>query len=179
MGTLLILPQSVLLGATFPLISGGIIRRWPTQPGATLALLYFTNSLGAAADVLISGFVLIHRVGLSGTIMTAGLLNMLLALLVWSVARHDPEPTQQHVASSAAPVNLLRQWFTVAAFVTGSASLMYEMGCIRMLSLVLGSSTHSFELMLSAFIFSLAVGGQRWLGFFGQVDKWEDCFILA
>src|SRR6202034_1840433 len=36
---------------------------------------------------------------------------------------------------------------------------MYELGWIRMLSLVLGSSAHSFELMLSAFIFGLAFGG--------------------
>jgi len=36
---------------------------------------------------------------------------------------------------------------------------MYELGWTRMLSLVLGSSTHSFELMLSAFIFGLAFGG--------------------
>lgn len=158
-GTLLILPQSVLLGATFPLISGGIIRCWPSRPGATLAMLYFTNSLGAAVGALISGFVLIHRVGLPGTIMTAGLLNMLLALLVWSVARDDPEPAQQRVTSAASSVSPLKQWFTVAAFLTGAASLMYEVGWIRMLSLVLGSSTHSFELMLSAFIFGLAVGG--------------------
>ena len=39
---------------------------------------------------------------------------------------------------------------------TGAASFLYEIGWIRMLSLVLGSSTHSFELMLSAFIFGLA-----------------------
>src|SRR5690349_20657557 len=40
---LLILPQSILLGTTFPLISGAIVRRFPEQPGATLAMLYFTN----------------------------------------------------------------------------------------------------------------------------------------
>ncbi|NIM10899.1 MAG: hypothetical protein GTO45_02830, partial [Candidatus Aminicenantes bacterium] len=32
-------------------------------------------------------------------------------------------------------------------------------GWIRMLCLVLGSSTHAFELMLSAFILGLALGG--------------------
>ena len=47
----------------------------------------------------------------------------------------------------------------MAAFLTGAASFMYELGWIRMLSLVLGSSTHSFELMLSAFILGLAFGG--------------------
>jgi len=41
---------------------------------------------------------------------------------------------------------------------TGTTSFIYEIGWIRMLSLVLGSSTHSFELMLSAFILGLALG---------------------
>ncbi len=50
-------------------------------------------------------------------------------------------------------------WLTLAAFLTGAASFLYELGWIRMLSLVLGSSTHSFELMLSAFILGLAFGG--------------------
>src|SRR5476649_1558406 len=137
-GALLILPQSILLGATFPLISGGMIRRWPERPGATLAMLYFTNSLGAAAGVLVSGFFLIRLVGLPGTVMTAGLLNILLALFVWLAVRDNPEP---HAAPAARTVTLrtmLRQWFTIAAFLTGAASLMYEMAWIRMLSLVLG-----------------------------------------
>src|SRR5262245_21647218 len=73
LGSLLILPQSTLLGMTFPLISGGIIRRWPERAGETLSMLYFTNSLGAAVGVLVSGFVLIAHVGLPGTILTAGL----------------------------------------------------------------------------------------------------------
>src|SRR6202021_2954800 len=41
LAALLILPQSVLLGMTFPLISGGLIRRWPGRPGETLGILYF------------------------------------------------------------------------------------------------------------------------------------------
>jgi predicted membrane-bound spermidine synthase len=57
LATALILPQSTLLGMTFPLISNGIIRRWPEQPGEALSMLYFTNSLGAAIGVLVAGFV--------------------------------------------------------------------------------------------------------------------------
>src|ERR687897_736024 len=41
---------------------------------------------------------------------------------------------------------------------TAVASFIYEIAWIRMLSLVLGSATHSFELMLSAFILGLALG---------------------
>jgi len=49
--TLLILPQSVLLGMTFPLMSAGLIRHYPDSTGGAIAMLYFTNSLGAAAGV--------------------------------------------------------------------------------------------------------------------------------
>lgn len=161
LAALLILPQSVLLGMTFPLISGGIIRRWPDRPGETLATLYFTNSLGAAIGVLVSGYVLIGAVGLPGTILTAGVLNIVLALVVWAVIRAQTEPTAALATASASSAGKdpLATWFMIAAFLTGAASFMYELGWIRMLSLVIGSSTHSFELMLSAFIFGLAFGG--------------------
>jgi spermidine synthase len=161
LAAVLIFPQSVLLGMTFPLISGGLIRRWPARPGETLATLYFTNSLGAAIGVLISGFVLIKAVGLPGTILTAGILNIALALAIWAIIHGQTEPIAAPQAASAAfpGKDKLSRWFTVAALLTGAASFMYELGWIRMLSLVLGSSTHSFELMLSAFIFGLAFGG--------------------
>jgi spermidine synthase len=161
LAALLILPQSVLLGATFPLMSAGIIRLYPDTPGATLGMLYFTNSLGAAAGVLVSVFVLIPAVGLPGTIMTAGILNVLLAIVVWGIAKERRTPAPVESASASAQASF--SWLTVAllAIALGSsmASFFYEIGWIRMLSLVLGSSTQAFELMLSAFILGLALGG--------------------
>ena len=65
---LIILPQSILLGATFPLMSSGVIRAIPEHTGRSLALLYFSNSLGAAIGILTSGYFLINLIGLPGTI---------------------------------------------------------------------------------------------------------------
>lgn len=160
LAAVLVLPQSIMLGMTFPLISASLIRRWPERPGETLATLYFTNSLGAAIGVLTSGFVLINAVGLPGTIRIAGLLNIALAIVIWAMMRGRSEPA----VSALAPAPFIRsdswaRWFIFAAFLSGAASFLYELGWIRMLSLVLGSSTHSFELMLSAFILGLAFGG--------------------
>jgi len=161
--TALIAPQSILLGMTFPLMSTGILRRYPERPGASLALLYFTNSIGAAVGVLASGFWLIGWVGLPGTIMTAGILNIGLALIVWTLVKLDAQPTTTaprptNTAAAAQPDPLAVLFFFAAAL-TGASSFMYEIGWIRMLSLVLGGTTHSFELMLSAFITGLALGG--------------------
>src|SRR5438093_2016742 len=152
---LLILPQSVLLGMTFPLMSAGLARAQPRAPGESIAMLYFTNSLGAAAGVLASGFVLIAWAGLPGTLRTAGSLNLLIAATVWLLAQpahHAPLRSARSGAGGAGPV-------LAVAFFTGLASFVYEIGWIRMLSLVLGASTHSFELMLSTFILGLALGG--------------------
>ncbi|MGH8751749.1 MAG: fused MFS/spermidine synthase [Burkholderiales bacterium] len=161
LSALLIMPQSVLLGMTFPLMSAGIIRAFPQSPGSSISMLYFTNSLGAATGVLVSGFVLIAWSGLPGALLTAGLINIALALLVWLLAK-DADQTH-HVsvkesnltASSASRYRLL----LAISLLTGTASFIYEIGWIRMLNLVLGTSTHVFEIMLSAFIFGLAFGG--------------------
>lgn len=160
LATLLILPQSVLLGATFPLMSAGIIRLYPDTPGATLGMLYFTNGLGAAAGVLVSVFLLIPAVGLPGTIMTAGILNVLLAIVIWGIAKGHRVPAR---AEGTSEFGQSSSWLTAVlltlAFSSSLASFFYEIGWIRMLSLVLGSSTQAFELMLSAFILGLALGG--------------------
>ena len=153
---LLILPQSVLLGATFPLMSAGLARAHPAASGESVAMLYFSNSLGAALGVLASGFVLIAWVGLPGTLRTAGVINLALAALVWVLAR----PLRAS-ALEARPVVApgILTLLLAASFLTGVASFVYEISWIRMLSLVLGASTHSFELMLSTFILGLALGG--------------------
>jgi len=152
---LLILPQSVLLGMTFPLMSAGLVRARRGSAGESVAMLYFTNSLGASAGVLFSGFVLIGWVGLPGTLQTAGVLNLLIAVAVWLLARPARHEPVERISASETNLALL----LAVAFFTGLASFIYEISWIRMLSLVLGASTHSFELMLATFIFGLALGG--------------------
>jgi len=160
---LMILPQSMLLGMTFPLMTAGVLRLFPREPGKTIALLYFTNSIGAAAGVLTSGFLMVRLLGLPGTIAIAGVINLALAATVWLLARERQAALAAEIPAgegelSEAPAAANRMLLLVS-FLTGAASFIYEIGWIRMLSLVLGSSTHAFELMLSAFIFGLACGG--------------------
>lgn len=159
MAVMLALPQAILLGATFPLISAGLIRMFPSAPGNALSWLYFTNSLGAAAGVLASGFYLVGLVGLPGTILTAGLINFALAIAVYALERSSPAPPRlAAVQRDDSTGNGIAGAMLLTAALTGGASFMYEIGWIRMLSLVLGSATHSFELMLSAFILGLSLG---------------------
>ena len=159
----LLLPPTILLGMTFPLMSGAVIRRSPTDSlgrsssGHHLAMLYFTNSIGAAAGALVSAFWLLGVLGLTGTMQLAGKLNLLLGCVVYWYARVPETPTTPVAADP--PDHAQARLFLGAAFVTGAASFIYEIVWIRMLALVLGSSFQAFELMLSAFITGLALGG--------------------
>lgn len=174
---LLILPQSVLLGTTFPLMSAGYLRAsspdGSTGSGRVLANLYFANSLGAAVGVLVAGFVLIKAFGLPGTLQAAGILNVLVATMVVAIVQltRDEDPLGAAASTTAAlparaAVSLessrraaaLARVLLAVAFGTAVSSFIYEIAWVRMLSLVLGSATHSFELMLSAFILGIALG---------------------
>ncbi len=173
-GSLLILPQSFLLGTTFPLLSNSLLRRYQQTAGWTISMLYSSNSIGAAIGVLVSGFILIKQVGLPGTILSAAVINILLALFVYFLAKTDEEkPGFQARLSSKDSLPVM---FLIAAFLTGAASFIYEISWIRMLSMVLGASTHSFELMLSAFITGLALGG-FWIR--KRIDTVADPIALA
>ncbi len=166
----LILPQAIVLGTTFPLMAAGLVRADQSHPGGSVAQAYLLNTLGGAAGVLLAGFLFIGWVGLPGTAVVAAGLNLIAAALVWRFAPSSglmgpeepaaegngpPDRTATEVPASLIPILLS------VAFGTAVASFTYEIGWIRMLSLVLGSATHSFEVMLSAFIFGIALGA--WL----------------
>jgi spermidine synthase len=171
---LLILPQAMVLGATFPLMAAALVRADPASPGRGVALAYLLNTLGAAAGVLLAGFWMIGAFGLPGTAIAAAALNLVAAGLAVRTARATREEAEASPAPTStpspaapaggaalawpAPPRGLTATLLVVSFGTALASFTYEIAWIRMLSLALGSATHSFELMLSAFILGLAVG---------------------
>ncbi|WP_312316621.1 spermine synthase [Stenotrophomonas sp.] len=165
----MVLPQCILLGATFPLMSAGYIRLQEHAEGRVLAGLYFSNSLGAAIGALASTYVMLPAIGMPGTVFSAGLINILVAVLVYPLSKREaPESVMVPVAAAApdAPVAGTKLsppiFILLAAGLTGAASFVYEITWIRMLSLALGTTIHSFELMLASFILGIALGG-LWL----------------
>jgi predicted membrane-bound spermidine synthase len=178
---LLILPQAMILGATFPLMAASLVRADAGRPGRSIARVYLLNTLGGAAGVLLAGFWLIGAFGLPGTGVAAGLINVLAAALAVTADRRlSPTPATtgettvpavaEHESRAMGGGGLVPS-LLVVSFCTALASFAYEIGWIRMLSLVLGSATHSFELMLSAFILGLA-GGSWWVS--ERVDPARD-----
>jgi len=163
LGIGLILPQSVLLGMSFPLLAAGLMRQHADSQGRSLGSLYFSNSMGAALGAVLAIFALVPLIGLPGTIQFAGLLNLLVAIAAWVLGSNPAErapgnPQSEPASSPASRPNLLAL-ILIATALSSAASFVYEIGWIRMLSLAFGTTLHAFELMLAAFIGGIALGG--------------------
>lgn len=161
----LLLPGAILLGATFPMFAAAILGSTNSKSGYIIAILYGANSLGAAIGVLVNGLWTIPNLGLPGALLLAASINVFISFTLYLYSKL-PNITPIKTTSSESIQstnesefrNTDKYLFLVAAG-TGFASFIYEIIWLRGLSLAFGAATISFELMLSAFILGLAIGG--------------------
>ena len=117
---LVLLVPTALMGATLPLAVRGV-RRSALEKDATrgdawtMGLLYATNTAGAIVGCLLSGFVLVGRLGLNETIFAAATANALAAAGGFAlsqrtfstapdeIAADDGDAPQQGIAAGATP----------------------------------------------------------------------------
>jgi predicted membrane-bound spermidine synthase len=80
---LLLLVPTTLMGATLPLLVSHATAR-SHNVGRSVGVLYFANTLGAAAGAFAAGMFLLGLFGLANTVNGAAALNMLLAVgVLW------------------------------------------------------------------------------------------------
>lgn len=175
----MVLAPAVALGATFPLAI-----RWfavdAEAPARRSAMLYATNTAGAAVGALVAGFVLIPSLGLRGTTAVGVAASTLSALAVLRLARRGTEPTvvasptrgrrgkQRDSAVAEAPYDPAgtdRTRLVLAGVVlatSGFAALVHEIAWTGILAMVLGPTTYAFAATLAAVIAGTAAGS--WAG---------------
>ncbi|MBD3241613.1 MAG: hypothetical protein GF331_13570, partial [Chitinivibrionales bacterium] len=157
-----ILPPAVLMGGTLPALTRHFTHQ-VSEIGRTVAFLYFVNSAGAALGCLVAGFVLIAALGLDGTMVLTALVNALVGgVCVW-LGRKPVEAVSSSDStrrpSSARVYSATQQRIVLALmFASGCVSMLYELVWIRLLALVMGSSTYSFSIMLFTFIAGISIG---------------------
>ena len=166
-----LLVPTFLMGGTLPLLTRAFAGDRLVQFRRQLALFYGVNTLGGVAGCALAGFVLIEYVGLRGTLLAVGVVNLLLgaaALVLSQGVRPEAPPADEenedapeaalpgaepHVADEA--TRRLAIWLIG---VTAFASLLYEIAWTRVLVLVVGSSTYAFTTILAAFLAGIGIG---------------------
>src|SRR5262245_19356526 len=113
----LLIPSSAM-GFTLPLLTKALTAR-TTQFGAALGSLYAWNTFGAVVGVVASEVSLIRILGIRGTAILAGVLNLLVAgaaLRLPSEGRR--QPSQRLARNEVSVPSSSRRWL-VAAFLSG------------------------------------------------------------
>lgn len=149
----LIVP-TFLMGASLPVLVAGLARSHAMQ--RTVGLLYGLNTLGAAAGVIASGFVLLPALGMSITTLVAVTIGVLVSLCAWRYDKRwqvGPVPEKKQESGRRAPFSLL-----AIVAVSGILSLFYEVSWTRLIVPIVGSCTYAFSIILATFLLGIGVG---------------------
>ncbi len=164
----LLLPPTLLMGGTYP----AVLRHATASlrlAGRRASEAYAVNALGAAAGSLLAAFLLIPRLGMQGSVWLLGCSNLALAAASAALAAASRRaPADEASASGEAspqplrPTRALVRAGLAAALGAGFLAFSLELAWTRFLGLVIGSSTHSFAVMLAAFVAGIGLGS-LWL----------------
>jgi spermidine synthase len=160
-----LLPATLFMGATLPVIAQHW-SRWGTSLVGGIGWLYGVNTLGAVVGVVITGFLLLPRLGFSTTIAVAVAVNLGVAATAFYLSwRHEGSAVSlaaQAETDEAAPVvdpPSAEEMNTIVALAfTGFAAMALQVAWTRMLALVVGSSVYAFSIMLATFLVGLGLG---------------------
>ena len=157
LSALLLLPPTILMGATLPAIA-----RWveATPKGVSwLGFFYGGNIAGAVFGSLLAGFFLLQEHDNAVATYTAAAINLGVAaigLLLAELEAHQPNSDADDPASASVPPGA---WpVLVAIGLSGMTALGAEVVWTRLLSLTLGGTVYTFSLILAAFLIGLGLG---------------------
>ncbi|HEX7937525.1 MAG TPA: fused MFS/spermidine synthase, partial [Gemmatimonadaceae bacterium] len=162
---LLLLPPTVLMGATLPAMSRFVEA---TPKGVSwLGFFYGGNIVGAVVGCLTAGFFLLRKFDLSTASLVAVALNVTVAGLGFLLSRRAAYSAPRDEVEPGAPAAPWQpRGVFVAIALSGLTALGAEVVWTRLLSLMFGATTYAFSIILAVFLAGLGGGSVigSWLG---------------
>jgi len=198
---LLLIVPTTMMGGTLPLLSQYFIRSNDTI-GVKSGLLYGINTIGAAVGAFICGFYFIHLIGVDTTNYLAGVVNLLVAVVLYISSGAVPAPLNVPKVTGIENGDILNpplspnmplqkeetqfplekggrgdfkssslNYMTICLFLSGFASLGYEIAWTRYLSLPLANTRYTYTMILVIFLLGTAGGSLIFSRLFDKVKN--------
>ncbi|MDP7557418.1 MAG: fused MFS/spermidine synthase [Nitrospinaceae bacterium] len=167
LSAVLMLPATVCMGATLPLIGSWSIGDRSDRVIADISILYSLNTFGAVAGCLYAQMFAVKFLGINGTNLTAVAMNGLVFLLCVTFRKRSVEEPSTHTRNTKrkkdsggepAPERGLSILLLLIFIYSGMASLASEILWTRVLVFPMGTTLYSFALILATFLFGIALG---------------------
>ena len=174
--TIVLLVPTFLMGGTLPAAARAVTTGEDRQRHAA-ALLYGMNTLGAVCGSFSSTFVLIQHLGTRHTLWLACGINALTAVGAWIAARSTDDRATHSLASDLnqrksddrsaglTTDGSVHVAYAVAA-TAGFTFFLMELVWYRMLGPILGGTTFTFGLILTAALAGIGMGAAAYPWFF-------------
>lgn len=147
-GALMILPPSLAMGATLPLLCDSLFAHNPKMSGR----YYGLNTLGAVFGVWGCGFYFLPLLGMRGSFVLASSMCVVVGILFFTLGR------SVRVEFVLPPKEPFLWGPCLFYFTLGFIGLAYQTFWTRTLILVLGSSVYAFSIVLLTFLLATAIG---------------------
>src|SRR5262249_22746542 len=126
------------------------------------------NLCGAILGTILAGFFLLPKLGLIKTILVAAIANLLIGSLAIVMDRgtaagsDEPAPEGEN-EEVAAPRGIAFEdgkavFWLACAFVSGFVTISTQVAWTRVLTMVIGSSTYAFSVVVALFLIGLSLG---------------------
>lgn len=161
--TTLLFPTT-LMGMTFPLLVQAIVRHG-RRSSDVIGSLYAANVAGSAAGSVLGGFILIPKLGISGAIFFAAILNFIVGALSL-IATFTIVSQSQDSSGISDPVNSEDQncptiplWYWYLAYtLSGFNSIGLEIVWFRMVDVATKSTSFTFSIILGIYLTGISAG---------------------
>jgi spermidine synthase len=154
----LLLPPTVLMGATLPAIA-----RWveSTPRGVSwLGLLYTCNIAGGVFGCVLAGFYLLGTHDMAIATYVAAAINVALAALAFMLAAATAHAVPAASKPSRGVERRADAWVVYLAIaLSGLTALGAQVIWTRMLALFMGATVYTFSIILAVFLVGLGAGG--------------------
>jgi spermidine synthase len=179
----LLLPPTFLMGASLPAMAEAVLAP-PGQLAHRVAWLYALNTVGGVAGTLLTGFLLIEHLGITGSLHVGAAGSAIVAAVAFALARPviprdsdrtgspviprdsdrtgpegsaanaGPSPSPRPGPASPGAVGLAAS----AALVAGAVSLASEIVWTRALVFFVHNSTYAFSAIVAVYLLGIAAG---------------------
>ncbi|HET6851481.1 MAG TPA: fused MFS/spermidine synthase [Pyrinomonadaceae bacterium] len=157
LSSLVLLVPTTLMGATLPVLAAALVHS-SGRNSNSVARLYACNLAGAILGTLAAGFVLLPALGVRTTIAVAAILNVVVGVVAVLLQRttrsFEPRPLDLENPDNPVPIS----FWLFAAVASGFVTISTQVSWTRILTMIIGSSTYAFSIVVALFLIGLAVG---------------------
>jgi spermidine synthase len=157
MALLILLPPTICMGGTLPLLAKRFTGDLRTA-SANIGALYTINTFGAVLGTFLTGFVFIPEFGLRITALIASCLSFTILTVSVLITRGEQVGFNYTGLLEIRRQKLEKPWMLGVYCVCGFAALAYEVIWNRILVLHIGSSVYAYSVLLAVYLLGLTLG---------------------